>query len=395
VERPRTQDLLLVGLAVLVFVVISGAYYPHGFFDDSYIGLRYVRNLVRGHGLAWNPGEPPVDGCTSLGWVWLLSAFGISGIAELEELARGVGIALGGIGLVLSWVLARALLPSESKGLALLVPAHLALTPLFSRSAINGMETLLTAVLVLGAALPFVLRRERERPWVWGLAGAMAFAAVLARPDALLFPIAMACCESVRTWRRGEGTRGPLAAYAASLGLPLAALLAWKQVYFGGVVPLPAYMKLRVDRLLETPALYKWVVVDWLGFVPWVAPLIIVIALAAAAGRNALEGPARSLAIATAVYAAYFLLVLPVMNEHWRFEVPLYAPLVVLAVLALARLLESRGAAAWPSPLRRSRSCTSGASTESRSRARTAIKGTAAMGRSARHSPTCPASPWR
>ena len=38
--------------------------------DDTYIGLRYSRNLAEGHGLVFNPGEH-VDGYPNFSWIML------------------------------------------------------------------------------------------------------------------------------------------------------------------------------------------------------------------------------------------------------------------------------------------------------------------------------------
>lgn len=41
-------------------------------FDDAMISMRYARNLASGHGLVWNPGEPPIEGITNLLWtLWM------------------------------------------------------------------------------------------------------------------------------------------------------------------------------------------------------------------------------------------------------------------------------------------------------------------------------------
>lgn len=42
--------------------------------DDAMISMRYARNLVQGHGLVWNIGQPPVEGFTNLGWTLVMAA---------------------------------------------------------------------------------------------------------------------------------------------------------------------------------------------------------------------------------------------------------------------------------------------------------------------------------
>lgn len=41
------------------------------FLDDPFITFRYGKHLAEGHGIIWNPGEPPVEGYTSTLWVLL------------------------------------------------------------------------------------------------------------------------------------------------------------------------------------------------------------------------------------------------------------------------------------------------------------------------------------
>ncbi len=43
--------------------------------DDAFISFRYVRNLIEGHGLVFNPGER-VEGYTNFLWVLELAALG-------------------------------------------------------------------------------------------------------------------------------------------------------------------------------------------------------------------------------------------------------------------------------------------------------------------------------
>ena len=45
--------------------------------DDPFIGLRYADNFVAGHGIVYNPHDPPVEGYTALLWI-LVAALGIA-----------------------------------------------------------------------------------------------------------------------------------------------------------------------------------------------------------------------------------------------------------------------------------------------------------------------------
>ncbi|MDP6931537.1 MAG: hypothetical protein QGG40_01415, partial [Myxococcota bacterium] len=58
-------------LLLAVLVALYGSL-GLGLQDDTFISLRYARNLVEGHGLVFNPGEP-VEGYTNFLWTLLLA----------------------------------------------------------------------------------------------------------------------------------------------------------------------------------------------------------------------------------------------------------------------------------------------------------------------------------
>ena len=78
--------------------------------DDAFISFRYVRNLLEGHGLVFNPGEH-VEGYTNFLWVLELAAvWGLSGVAP-ERAAPWLSVAFtAGTLAVMMWWIAR--LPS-------------------------------------------------------------------------------------------------------------------------------------------------------------------------------------------------------------------------------------------------------------------------------------------
>jgi len=84
----RSKKALLIGfwgIVVLylayaaVFIYKSVIYYndtPYfGLFDDSLISMQYARNLARGYGLVWMPGDAPVEGFSNPLWVLYMSLF--------------------------------------------------------------------------------------------------------------------------------------------------------------------------------------------------------------------------------------------------------------------------------------------------------------------------------
>ena len=73
--------------------------------DDAFISFRYVRNLLEGHGLVFNPGER-VEGYSNFLWVLELAAiWRVLGVAP-EDAAPWLSVACtaGTVGAMLWWI---------------------------------------------------------------------------------------------------------------------------------------------------------------------------------------------------------------------------------------------------------------------------------------------------
>lgn len=161
--------LLLLGHALLFGFVI----------DDAWISLRYADNLVAGHGLVFNPGEP-VEGYSNLLWV-LLGALGLQlGVPPLLWLRILGTLAMGGLLLLVPGALDR-LQPERRRADAWAGPA----TQLVIAAAgpvacwmLAGLETPLFALLVFGAWRAALGRHTLG-------AGLLGVLLVLTRPEGL------------------------------------------------------------------------------------------------------------------------------------------------------------------------------------------------------------------
>ncbi|MGD2091954.1 MAG: hypothetical protein PVH61_37625 [Candidatus Aminicenantes bacterium] len=100
--------IVLLGLSgIFLFIMMLREVYAFGV-DDSYIFFRYAENLAGGHGIVFNPGEPPGEGFTSWIWLLLLAFFHYIG-ADIIVASKVLGIffhLLGGVTLFLliSWM---------------------------------------------------------------------------------------------------------------------------------------------------------------------------------------------------------------------------------------------------------------------------------------------------
>lgn len=227
-----TACIVLMSLHVWHFVFLC---------DDAYIFFRYARNLVRGHGLVFNPSEY-VEGYTSLIWVLQLAvgeALGISGEFFAHVLSVGYTIAA-------LFVLARLILNQPlpgRRGVLLLVLLALACNRNWAVWATGGLETrsfsffvLLVLYLANASDLAGNAKRRTRALVHTSLAAGLA---VLARPDALLlFPLILLFCLLRPGTRRYD---------SIALLVPFALLaggqFAWRLWYYGDWLPNTYYAK--------------------------------------------------------------------------------------------------------------------------------------------------------
>jgi hypothetical protein len=148
--------------------------------DDAWITQVYTRGMLRDHVPTYNPGEPetgfssPLWMITSLPFHALGSRLGsVPVAAKIESLLFAVACAA--VLALLAWRLGCR--PWIAGAAALLSFA----SPGFLFSSVAGMEVTLTALLVATAFVLVAHERHTAAGWALGLA-------VLARPEALVFP---------------------------------------------------------------------------------------------------------------------------------------------------------------------------------------------------------------
>ena len=91
-RRGRVLHLLALPWLLLLAWLTSVAWFLT---DDAFISFRYVRNLLEGHGLVFNPGEY-VEGYTNFLWILELAAlWGLFGLRP-EHTANWLSVAYTG-----------------------------------------------------------------------------------------------------------------------------------------------------------------------------------------------------------------------------------------------------------------------------------------------------------
>ena len=173
-------------LALLAYL----AYISRFFVDDAFISFRYARNLLEGHGLAWNPGER-VEGYSNFLWILELAAiWAVTGVPP-ENAARWLSVAytIATLGAMAWW--AWSLPGLRERGLvwwmALALLCGSATFALWTSA--GGLETRQFTFFVLLAVVALTAHRGSRR----GLAVASLSLALasLTRPEG---PLIAACC---------------------------------------------------------------------------------------------------------------------------------------------------------------------------------------------------------
>lgn len=298
-------------------------------FDDAGMFYRYAWNLRHGYGLAWNVGQGPVFGLTSIPWVFLIllgSLFSTNPIHVVVALSFITGIlALATI----AWFASRRAISAPFRNFALafsLVSLPLLLHPWFETTLGNGMETML-ALWALAAFLEG-FRRFTESPTALRTlsAASLGTLCVLIRPELILCALLVPFMNWLLILQRRK--TAALLLYVALLSLFIGTNLLANWAYFGTPVPLAFYIK-------SFGAYYK-------GYRPFINPLgyasmffsiaaPFLLAIAFLARRKDWRMLAVYL-IPTAATMLYLCTVTQIMGWRGRYYIPLLAMLLMPAL---------------------------------------------------------------
>ena len=294
--------------------------------DDAFISFRYVRNLLEGHGLVFNPGER-VEGYSNFLWVLELAAiWGLSGVAP-ERAAPWLSVvfAAGTVAAMLWWIARLPLL--RHRGLV----GWMALGLVCSSATFavwtsgGGLETRQFTFFVVLAVMCLSLYRDSGR----GLSAASLTlaAAALTRPEG---PLLAALCfgwfvvqrmaDTGRLnldWRR-------LIWLAAPFVVLVGAHFLWRHAYYGEWLPNTYYAK-HVRPWYESGFRYLWAAALETG-------LYLLIPLAAVAmwnrWRASRDGVWALVLLLVGVHMAY---VMRVGGDHFEYRpLDFYWPLLAV-----------------------------------------------------------------
>ena len=228
-------------------------------FDDAMVSMRFARNLTHGHGLVWNPGEPPVEGFSNPLWTLVMAA-----VHALPLPAHRMSLAIQALGAIILVALmcvvhrlagrlsevgspdatagaqARGApesvaTPPPPRGLPFAATALTAFYYPLSYWTLQGMEVGLLALVAAAAALMLLSRRSLVGMYLLLAVGTFVrldFVVVL-----LAFAVAGAVLEPSRR------TRHLIMGFATALLAPGIQTLA-RGAYFHALLPNTYHLKL-------------------------------------------------------------------------------------------------------------------------------------------------------
>ncbi|HEY2981343.1 MAG TPA: hypothetical protein VGJ22_09205 [Anaerolineales bacterium] len=190
---PAALKILLAVAALFYLVfILRTSFDVHGqryftLVDDAMISMRYARNLAQGQGLLWNPGQPPVEGISNLGWTLAMALIHLLPFssARISLVVMLVAALLLLANIVVIFKIVRALDPTAE--LAPLIAATMTAFyfPLVFWT-LRGLEVGALA-LTIGLALLLTLRLAHDpRPVSARWLTLVLVVAVLIRMDAIL-----------------------------------------------------------------------------------------------------------------------------------------------------------------------------------------------------------------
>ena len=317
-------------------------------YDDAFISFRYAENLARGFGLVYNPGER-VEGYSNFLWTVLMAIVVLlRGKPEAWCHALSATFALASLGLVL--------LAAHRRGLSVLLAGMiLASNSAWAAWGTGGLETAMFGTWLTAGTLALCFAFESApadegataaaSPRLFALS-ALAFGlGCLTRPDG---PLPAACAAGVLVvlgLRRRLRAREAFP-WAALLALCVAPHVAWRLAYYGRL--LPNTFAVKAPGLLRFDLGGRYL---WNAFLDLHLYLILPVALAGLLLRRragGLTGLDRAAIAAVVVpFAIYLASTGGDFMPVFRFVAPLL-PLIALAAAhgfeALADLASGRPA---------------------------------------------------
>lgn len=313
--------LLLLVLPLVFFTFFVVRLWPYTI-DDSFIFYHYAQNLGSGKGLVWNAGESiPVEGYTSVLWVWVLSFFSFLKV-DLQLISKIIGVIL----LLLVTGYGSLQVYKNGKILAAIAfPFFILCNPYLVLNVISGMDTALAIFLItlfMVVMYDLIVKPNRYKAIICGILGLLVG---LTRPEAnLLVLVLFTFPFFLFPWLRIFLLHGFIPYVVIGL-----IYFVWRTSYFGLLFPLPFYIKQVEFTALAGRG-------DVLGFIFLISPLIL-LAIIGVIGKTKILAPFIA---GIVIQMIYYLFPRHLMGMHFRYLMPLYPSIVLIGCLGLEKMLK-------------------------------------------------------
>lgn len=203
--------------------------------DDTYIGLRYSRNLTEGHGLVFNPGER-VEGYTNFSWV-MLSTIPFLLNSDAVMFIRTISVLSAAFAILMVGVMAN-IISKGRKGAAFSASLIFASLPFAMAEAAMGLETLFFAGVVVAALSRFILEREDSNRRGYG-SGLLLALGALTRPEAIGIAAILFVFDILKLRKHTDNfeLKKQMRIRWICFALPVLSHLVFRWFYYGDIVP--------------------------------------------------------------------------------------------------------------------------------------------------------------
>ncbi len=313
--------------AVAIFLALTAAYFDFTI-DDTYISLRYARNVAAGEGFVFDQAVPPVEGYTNFLWIACEAAlFALDAFGDVVTWVKIIGVLWGVGALAAAYLVGRE---AYGAGAGAFAALFLAGTGNFAFWAVGGLESTQYVCLILFAVL-FTMTAGRSSALA-AAAGTAWVLAALARPEGLVLAV-VTLAYGVAVASRGRPRYRYLIA-GAVLAAGYGAYFVWRYHFFGMFLPNTYYARVGIS-----PASFLARVRGVLPFLIYAVPPTV---FALWRGRKVINRKAGLVWIA----ATASLILAFAARREWmpgfRYELPFAAFLWIITAGAFAAFIRPR-----------------------------------------------------
>ena len=323
----KVKVILLVIIAIFVVHSLNLNFTQ----DDAFISYRYVKNLINGDGLVFNPGER-VEGYTNFLWIILLSICAKFGL-DIIVLSKILGVASGSVTLFLLYKISVLVFQKKNSPtsfpqswfFALFPSLLLASNSTFAYWSISGLETVFFLMAILLSVYFYLLISNFINQRLMILFGALS---TLIRPEGVLIFVILMLHKLFFKKDKLKECLFPLAGFIALL-LPF---LIFKIIYYGDILPNSFYAKTGFSlEYIKSGLEYFWLFLRHYALwgILYVLPILF---------YKSLDEEQKLFLLLTYIYTFYVIMIGGDVLMVHRFFLPVLPFLYLFYALSLRKL---------------------------------------------------------